>query len=709
MAGYGLTSFLIAQSLNQIEKAYGAEQLHPRQLPCPRELRHQRRAHRQARLRCASARRPNCARMRNYAGHRLEPWLGHVMVSRQETARPLLTPGEVMQLPPDDELVLVSGCQPIRAKKARYYEDRQLQARMLPPPTLDRHATLPIDRRRQHAPTTIMGRRRSSRRRHRDRRSGQCAASAASPNCPSMRRSCPSRRSQPQEFELAGRRADDDAAAILAPCSARRARSPGRSRSIPATTWTSEPMRTKHTFRLPPDLAGKLADYADRKRVPQALGRRGGARVASVARRRRSAGSRTGRRLDRMTRQIERLERHVTISNEALALFVRFWLTSTPPFPTPHRPRQAKGRERYEGFVEALGRRLARGRTLADEVVTDIARRIGQRFGGRRILATVPFACLSIRQPDRPRRRCALASRDSLSTAHDASVSRRHRGVAVTTISPSDQKPSPAARACCAPRSVRRSPASSKIRTSSRSCSIPTAGCGSTGCRAALRTPAARIAPADAERIIRLVAHHVGAEVHAGSPRVSAELPESGERFEGLLPPVVAAPCFAIRSPAVAVFTLDDYVAGRHHVRRAGRAAARGRARAQEHPGRRRHLDRQDHAGQRAARRGRQDRRPRGPDRGHARAAMRRAEPRRAAHQGRRRHAVRSGALDAAPAARPHPDRRGARRRSARSAQGLGHRPSRRHRHPPRRLRASARCAASSSSSRKPSSPCRAR
>jgi len=70
-----------------------------------------------------------------------------------------------------------------------------------------------------------------------------------------------------------------------------------------------------------------------------------------------------------------------------------------------------------------------------------------------------------------------------------------------------------------------------------------------------------RLSPADGERIIRLVAHHVGAEVHAGSPRVSAELPGTGERFEGLLPPVVAAPAFAIRKPAVAVFTLDDYVA----------------------------------------------------------------------------------------------------------------------------------------------------
>src|SRR5712691_3887725 len=70
-----------------------------------------------------------------------------------------------------------------------------------------------------------------------------------------------------------------------------------------------------------------------------------------------------------------------------------------------------------------------------------------------------------------------------------------------------------------------------------------------------------RLSAADGERIVRLVAHHVGAEVHAGSPRVSAELPETGERFEGLLPPVVAAPAFAIRKPAVAVFTLEDYVA----------------------------------------------------------------------------------------------------------------------------------------------------
>lgn len=79
------------------------------------------------------------------------------------------------------------------------------------------------------------------------------------------------------------------------------------------------------------------------------------------------------RRLDRMVRQIERLERHVTISNEAIAIFVRFWVTNTSPLPEAAQPAaQAKARERYEGFVEALVRRLARGRTLADEVSAEI-------------------------------------------------------------------------------------------------------------------------------------------------------------------------------------------------------------------------------------------------------------------------------------------------------------------------------------------------
>ena len=132
-------------------------------------------------------------------------------------------------------------------------------------------------------------------------------------------------------------------------------------------------MRTKHTFRLPPELAGKLADYAARKHVPQALV----AEAALASHLPPAAADRLeaalARRLDRMSRQIERLERHVTVSNEAIAVFVRFWLTSTPPLPdTALSAAQTKGRERYEGFVEALGRRLARGRKLADEVSLDL-------------------------------------------------------------------------------------------------------------------------------------------------------------------------------------------------------------------------------------------------------------------------------------------------------------------------------------------------
>src|SRR5690349_24647288 len=132
-------------------------------------------------------------------------------------------------------------------------------------------------------------------------------------------------------------------------------------------------MRTKHTFRLPPDLAGHLADHANRKRVPQALiVETALASFLSPDNSERMEAA-LGRRLDRLTRHVERLERHITISNEALALFVRFWLTATPPLPDTAQPAaQAKGRERYEGYVEAVGRRLAKGRTLADEISQDI-------------------------------------------------------------------------------------------------------------------------------------------------------------------------------------------------------------------------------------------------------------------------------------------------------------------------------------------------
>ncbi len=133
MAGYGIKSFLIAQSLNQIEKAYGAnnsilDNCHVRVSFATNDERTAKR------VSDALGTATEMKAMKNYAGHRLSPWLGHLMVSRSETARPLLTPGEVMQLPPTDEIVMVAGARPIRARKVRYYEDAQFKERLLSPP-----------------------------------------------------------------------------------------------------------------------------------------------------------------------------------------------------------------------------------------------------------------------------------------------------------------------------------------------------------------------------------------------------------------------------------------------------------------------------------------------------------------------------------------------------------------------------------------------
>jgi type IV secretion system protein VirD4 len=135
MAGYGLRAFLIAQSLNQIEKAYGPnnailDNCHVRVAFATNDERTAKR------ISDALGTATELRAQRNYAGHRLSPWLGHLMVSRQESARPLLTPGEVMQLPATEEIVMVSGQPPIRAKKLRYFEDSNFSSRILPAPTL---------------------------------------------------------------------------------------------------------------------------------------------------------------------------------------------------------------------------------------------------------------------------------------------------------------------------------------------------------------------------------------------------------------------------------------------------------------------------------------------------------------------------------------------------------------------------------------------
>lgn len=135
MAGYGLRAFLISQSLNQIDKAYGVnnsilDNCHIRVAFAANDERTARR------LSDALGTATEVRAQANYAGHRLAPWLSHLMVSRQESPRPLLTPGEIMQLPAHAEIVMLAGHPPIHARKLKYYEDRNFLTRLRPPPSL---------------------------------------------------------------------------------------------------------------------------------------------------------------------------------------------------------------------------------------------------------------------------------------------------------------------------------------------------------------------------------------------------------------------------------------------------------------------------------------------------------------------------------------------------------------------------------------------
>ena len=132
MAGYGIRAYLIAQSLNQIEKAYGPnnsilDNCHVRIAFATNDERTAKR------VSDALGTTTELRAQKNYTGHRLAPWLSHMMVSRQETQRALITPGEVMQLSADDELVMVSGAPPVHAQKLRYFKDANFNKRVLSP------------------------------------------------------------------------------------------------------------------------------------------------------------------------------------------------------------------------------------------------------------------------------------------------------------------------------------------------------------------------------------------------------------------------------------------------------------------------------------------------------------------------------------------------------------------------------------------------
>jgi hypothetical protein len=132
----------------------------------------------------------------------------------------------------------------------------------------------------------------------------------------------------------------------------------------------------RHTLRLPNDLSDRLLDFSARKGVSQTL-------VVEAALQSyfspdsadRLEGA-LSKRLDRMTRHLERIENQLALSNEALAVFVRFWVAATPVLPDASEiAAQAKGRERYRSFLEILGRRIAARRSLADEISREIASR----------------------------------------------------------------------------------------------------------------------------------------------------------------------------------------------------------------------------------------------------------------------------------------------------------------------------------------------
>lgn len=134
-------------------------------------------------------------------------------------------------------------------------------------------------------------------------------------------------------------------------------------------------MRDRMNVYFPPELLRQISDLADRKKLSRSAIVE--AAVASFlspdgADRQEAAFT---RRLDRLSRQMQRLERDVGLTAETLALFIRFWLTITPPLPNDAQAAaQLKGRERFEGFVEALGRRLQKGQSFLREIPEDMVR-----------------------------------------------------------------------------------------------------------------------------------------------------------------------------------------------------------------------------------------------------------------------------------------------------------------------------------------------
>ena len=133
-------------------------------------------------------------------------------------------------------------------------------------------------------------------------------------------------------------------------------------------------MRDRLNLTLPVEMIGRINELSERKKISRSVIVE--AAVASflspdAADRREAAFT---RRMDRLSRQAQRIERDLGVTAETLALFVRFWLTITPPLPSDAQTSaQIKGRERFEGFVETLGKRLQKGQSFLREIPDDVA------------------------------------------------------------------------------------------------------------------------------------------------------------------------------------------------------------------------------------------------------------------------------------------------------------------------------------------------
>lgn len=133
------------------------------------------------------------------------------------------------------------------------------------------------------------------------------------------------------------------------------------------------PKKQRLSVYLDPDIMKALAAYAARRDQSRSLVAE--AAIASflspdAAERQEAA---TSKRLDQLDRRMTRMERDLGISVEMLAVFVRFWLTTNPPLPEPAQAAaRAQAGERYDAFVAALGRRLAKGPKVREEISEDV-------------------------------------------------------------------------------------------------------------------------------------------------------------------------------------------------------------------------------------------------------------------------------------------------------------------------------------------------